>query len=232
MTGLEKGKKLFQQQAYKEAIIELDSFLIKQPDNADALYTRAICYRKIDQFDQSIADLSAILKRLPEEASLLCERGIAHFKNKNIEAAMLDMDKAVELEPNNPFRYSSRAYIRAKTDIEGAMADYEKAIELDPKDEISYNNLGLLQENAGKMKAAKKSFTKSNEILGYDPDKRKEHLESKNESQNTNKELAQSEAIKSEQQESLGQVMLSVFTSKKVRQEYFSFLKSFFKQGA
>lgn len=230
MTGLEKGKALFEKQEFNQAIIELDTFLAQEPNNADALYTRAISYRKIDQFEKSINDLTSILVRLPDEATLLCDRGISHFKNKDIEAAMLDMNKAVELEPENPFRYSSRAYIRAKTDIKGAMADYEKAIELDPKDEISHNNLGLLQENAGRMKAAKKSFTKSNEILGYDPDKRKEDIETKNEPQETKKELTQDEDTKPEEQESLGKIMLSVFTSKKVRQEYFSFLKSKFKK--
>ncbi len=229
MTGLEKGKSLFQQQAYNEAIIELDSFLAQQPNNADALYTRAICYRKIDQFDKSVEDLTTILKRLPEEATLLCERGISHFNNKNIEAAMLDMNKAVELEPENPFRYSSRAYIRAKSDIEGAMADYKKAIELDPKDEISHNNLGLLQENAGKMKAAKRSFTKSNEILGYDPDKRQEKI---SEEERTKEILAENNTPPSTLQPSLGKVMLQVFTSSKTRREYFQFLKSFFKRDA
>lgn len=226
MTGLEKGKALFQQQAYNDAIIELDKYLAQHPSNADALYTRAICYRKIDQFEKSIIDLSTILERLPEEATLLCERGISHFNNKNIEAAMLDMNKAVELEPENPFRYSSRAYIRAKTDIEGAMRDYEKAIELDPKDEISHNNLGLLQENAGKMKAAKRSFNKSNEILGYDPDKRQEKI---SEDERTKQILAEQSSKSPIPESSVGKIMLQVFTSKKIRQEYFNFLKSKFK---
>lgn len=216
MERLQKGKSLFEKQEFNEAITELTAFLNEQTNNADALYTRSMCYRKIEQFEKSIDDLSAILIRLPEEATLLCERGISHFHNKNIEAALTDMGKAVELEPNNPFRYSSRAYIRAKSDINGAMEDYEKAIELDPKDEISLNNLGLLQENAGKMNAAKKSFKKSNEIIGYDPEKR--DLEEREEKIDTD--------LTPENATSLGKIMLSVFTSKKARQEYFNFLKT------
>jgi Flp pilus assembly protein TadD len=214
MNGLEKGKTLFKNQEFKKAIEELNTFLSEQANNADALYTRAICYRKIDEFEKSIEDLSSILLRLPNEPSLLCERGISYFQNKNIEAAMKDMDKAVELDSNNPYRYSSRAYIKANIDIDGAMADYEKAIKLDPKDEISLNNLGLLQENAGKMKAAKKSYQKSNELIGYDPEKRQEIQAKKN-----HEDIAQ---------DSLGKIMLNVFSSKKTRQEYFQFLKSLF----
>jgi len=239
MTGLEKGKALFEKQEFDAAITELNIFLIQQPNNADALYCRAICYRKIEKYDNSVADLTTILTRLPEEATLLCDRGISHFKNKNIDAALKDMDKAVELEPNNPFRYSSRAYIKGKVDIDGAMADYEKAIELDPKDEISYNNLGLLQENAGRMKAAKKNFKKSNKIIGYDPDKRKENLDTEEKKQETLVEAnvpkiqEQKETLKdSHSQESLWKIILSVFTSKKTRQEYFNFLKTFFKRTA
>ena len=238
MTGLEKGKALFEKQKFDAAITELNTFLAQQPNNADALYTRAICYRKIEKYDNSVADLTTILTLLPEEATLLCDRGISHFKNKNIDAALKDMDKAVELEPNNPFRYSSRAYIKGKVDIDGAMADYEKAIELDPKDEISYNNLGLLQENAGRMKAAKKNFKKSNKIIGYDPDKKKENLDTGEKKQeeidtpeNTKLENRVETIDTSTPRNSLRKTMLSVFTSKTIRQEYYNFLKSKFKRA-
>ena len=215
MERLKTGKALFEKQEFEKAIEVLSSFLDDEKDNADALYTRAICYRKIELLDKSIADLSTILIRLPEEATLLCDRGISHFKNKNIEAAMLDMDKAVELEPNNPFRYSSRAYIRANIDIKGAIADYEKTIELDPKDDIAYNNLGLLQENAGKMSSAKNNFKKADKISGYNPEKRVDEIK---------------EDLNEEEENSLGKTALSIFTSKRARKEYFQFIKSLFKK--
>lgn len=224
MTSLEKGKSLFEQQKFDEAIVELTTFLKEQENNADALYTRAMCYRKIEQFENSVLDLNSILERLPEEPTLLCERGISHFLNKDIDAALTDMNLAVTIEPNNPFRYSSRAYIKAETDVNGAIADYEKAIELDPKDEISLNNLGLLQENAGKMNAAKKSFKKSNELIGYDPEKRTEKKEQRVEKIDTD--------LTEENTNSLGKIMLSVFTSKNARQEYFQFIKSAFRKKA
>jgi len=224
MTGLEKGKELFGKQKYKEAIEVLTQHLKEDVGNADALYTRGVSFRKIESYDNSVADFTTILERLPNEPTLLCERGISYFKNKEIEKALEDMDRAVELEPTNPFRYSSRAYIKAKTDIDGAMADYEKAIGLDPKDEISLNNLGLLQENAGKMRAAKRNFKKSNEILGYDPEKKLSNNEK------TNKEEVTIQPNTQIEEDSLGKIMLSVFTSKKMRQDYFNYIKSIFKQ--
>ena len=214
MTDLEKGKSLFEKREYDEAIIVLNQFLEENDNNADALYTRAICYRKIEEFDKSIEDLSTILVRLPNEASLFCERGISYFHKKDIEASMRDMNKAVELEPENPYRYSSRAYIRAKLDVDGAIEDYKKAVELDPKDAIALNNLGLIEENAGRIRSAQKRFKASNEIIGYDPNKRNQKEEPK----------------KIEDQRSIGKIMLDVFSDSSTRKEYFKFVKSMFKK--
>ncbi len=227
MTGLEKGKALFEKQEFEGAIKELTEFLSKNNNNADALYTRAISYRKTDEFEKSIQDFTTILERLPNEPTLLCDRGISHFHNKDIPSAMKDMNKAVEIDPENPYRYSSRAYIRSRSDIEGAMADYEKAIELDPKDEISLNNLGLLHENAGRMKAAKKNYKKANTIIGYDPDKRQEEI-NKTDTTNNNKQVEEPETT--DNNLSLGKAILSVFTTKSVRNEYFQFVKGIFKK--
>ena len=213
MNGLEKGKALFEKQKYEEAIQALNHFLLVQKNNADALYTRAICFRKINDFEKSIADLSTILIRLPDEATLFCDRGISHFHNKNITAAMEDMNKAVELDAMNPFRYSSRAYIRANIDIDGAIKDYKKAIELDPEDAVSYNNLGLLEENLGKMSSAKNSFKIADKIIGYSSEKRY---------------LKEEKII--DQNDSFWKIIFKVFTSKVTRKEYFAYLKSIFKK--
>ena len=214
MNQLEKGKSLFEKKEYNEAIIALNQFLNENENNADALYTRAICYRKVEDFEKSIADFSSMLIRLPNEASLLCERGISYFHNKDIEASMRDMNKAVKLEPENPYRYSSRAYIRAKIDVDGAIEDYRKAVELDPKDAIALNNLGLIEENAGRIRSAQKRFKASNEIIGYDPNKRN----------------LKEEREETEDQRSMGKIMIDVFSDSKTRKEYFKYLKAIFKK--
>lgn len=216
MSKLVEGKALFENQSYQEAIDVLSEFLNTNKGNADALYYRAISYRKIGDFDNSIDDLTAILTRLPEEPSLLCERGITYFNKKDIKNSLLDMDKAVAIEPNNPYRYSSRAYIRANVDVKGAIEDYQKAIELDPKDEISHNNLGLLHENSGKINHAKKHFAEADKISGYKSKKGSNIQENK--SIEPPKEYP-----------SILKTITAIFNSKDVRKEYFIFLKSFFR---
>jgi tetratricopeptide (TPR) repeat protein len=56
MNGLEKGKALFEEEEYYDSIIELSDFLKTNPNNADALYTRAMCYRKTVDYKKSIED--------------------------------------------------------------------------------------------------------------------------------------------------------------------------------
>jgi Flp pilus assembly protein TadD len=76
--------------------------------------------------------------------------------------ALKDMDKAVELEPKNPYRYSSRAYINWHLkNMEQAVADYKMAIELDPDDAVAHNNLGMLEEQMGYQQQAQKRFKKA-----------------------------------------------------------------------
>ena len=214
MSKLEEAKSLFEKQDYEPAIVLLNEFLSTQKENADALYLRGICYRRTGNYKASIDDFTTMLIRLSDEPTLLSERGVSFYHNNEITASLKDMDKAVELEPENPYRYSSRAYIKAKVDVNAAIEDYKKAVELDPEDAIALNNLGLLEENAGKMKSAQKRFEKSNEIIGYDPNKRS----------------LKKEIITPQKQDTLGKVMMDVFTNKTVRNEYFKFLKSFFKK--
>lgn len=216
MSKLEEGKKLFNENKFEEALTCFTQFLSENSNHGDALFFRGLAYRKIGKFHESINDFTALISRLPEVATLYSERGVSYYHLKDYETALIDLNKAVAIEPNNPYRYSSRAYIRAYIDIEGAIADYEKAVELDPKDEIALNNLGLLQENKGNIKEAQKRFKQSNEIIGYNPEKRQAKDESDEEEIETR---------------SLGKLMLDVFTDKKTRNEYFNFLKGFFKKS-
>jgi len=150
---------------------------------------------------------------LPEEPSIYSERGVSYFHNKQIDLALKDMDRAVEFEPSNPYRYSSRAFILAYKDVDAAILDYKKAIELDPKDDIAYNNLGLLEENAGRFKDAQESYKKSNELIGYEPEKRQQQEEP----------IVEKEATKT-----IGNVLKSLFTSAAARKDLWQFVKNIF----
>lgn len=217
MTKLEEWKKLLNESKFSEALILLNQFLSENNNNADALFYRAICYRKLEQYQLSINDFNSIIIRINDDASLYSERAVSYYHLKDYTAAVSDLNKAVELEPNNPYRYSSRAYIRAYIDIDGAIKDYEKAIELDPKDDISYNNLGLLQENLGNIRQAQENFKRNEALL-----------------KTTEKKEPQPPITKTENLEeenlTFWKVIKQLVTSKDTQQEFKHFLKSKFKK--
>src|SRR5690606_31508835 len=81
--------------------------------------------------------------------------------------ALNDLDIAVDIDKENPYRYASRAFIKDKAgDYQGAIADYSKAIYLDPEDAISYNNRGLIEEKLGYVQRSKISFEKADALTG------------------------------------------------------------------
>ncbi|MEL6537579.1 MAG: tetratricopeptide repeat protein, partial [Bacteroidota bacterium] len=110
------------------------------------------------------------IKRLPASANYYSDRGVAHHLLGQYEQALVDFDRGVEMEPDNPFRYASRAFVKAKAgDMQGAMLDYEHALELDPEDAVAHNNLGMLQEQLGYQKKAEHHFKKADALSPLPP---------------------------------------------------------------
>ncbi len=74
-------------------------------------------------------------------------------------------DEGVMLEPDNPYRFSSRAYVKDRMqNYQGAIDDYTRAIELDPEDAISYNNRGMVEEKLGHQQRAQRNFAKADAL--------------------------------------------------------------------
>lgn len=161
------AKELFDKNEFDKSLELIDQILTKEPFHTDGLYHRALIYRKKELYNRSLNDFDQLVNLLPNKAEVYCDRGITKFYLKDKAGSIDDLNKAQELEPNNPYRYSSRAYIKgAFKDTEGAIADYIKTLELNPNDAISYNNLGLLEEQLGRMKSAKSRFKTADRLNG------------------------------------------------------------------
>ncbi len=107
-----------------------------------------------------------LIAQYPDAAEYYVERGVCKF-NLRFKHAIQDFDQAIEMEPDNAYFYSCRAYIRDKTgDTEGSVADYTKALELDPEDAITLNNLGLAEQKLGFTARARERFKYSDDLMG------------------------------------------------------------------
>ena len=135
------------------------------------------------------------------------------------EDSLIDMNKAVDLEPNYSYRYSSRAYIKASLGMtEDAILDYKKCTELDPEDAISWNNMGLLEDQLGWNKKAGKTFKKADSLEKVLKDK-DITLEKKSKLPEPKPEIPTSKK----------RIIKEVFTKKETFKEFVKFVRTGFK---
>lgn len=169
--------------------------------------------------DKALELFSKALELDPQGKSALYERGVLYTNLKQLDLALFDFNKLIEIEDDNPFYYACRAFVKTGLkDIKGAMIDYQVTIKLDPEDAVAYNNLGLLQEQSNYKSEAEDSFEKSNNIIGYSP----------NRYDNRKEEILENEPTP-EIVLSKSEIAKSVFTKKSVLKEFFSFIKNGFK---
>ena len=110
---------------------------------------------------------AALREEGPDDGNLIHDHAVCIFQLGRKKEALQELDRAAALEPDNPYRYSSRAWMRAAMkDVDGAIADYRKALDLDPDDAIALNNLGLLEEQYGMRKSAQERFRRADTLMG------------------------------------------------------------------
>jgi tetratricopeptide (TPR) repeat protein len=164
----------------------------------------------------------------------MSDRGVVlHLLGRN-EEALTELDRAANLDPKNPYRYSSRAYLKDRIgDFLGAIADYEKAIELDPEDAVAFNNLGLVEEKMGRMEKAKDYFEKADSLSGYPPKKEAEVPSSVTPNQTEIPKPTRATTQVSKPKLTAGhflEVVQGIFTKSEVRKEFISYIKGVFSK--
>jgi tetratricopeptide (TPR) repeat protein len=183
-------------------------------------------YKQRD-FEGAVLAFTLALESDPGNPEILYQRGMAYFHLGKKSLALMDMDMAVEMQPNYSFRYASRAFMRdAFGDVMGAISDYQKAISLDPEDAIAHNNLGILEEKMGRHQISQVHFQRADILVGRDSSQ----LPNSHSSQGTtiNYSVETTSPIAKEEAESTGfwTTFFRVFTDKNVFLEWWDFLKS------
>lgn len=170
------------------------------------------------KYDEAFRFTNSLIAKDANNPDYLGLSAVAKFYIKDM-TCLADLDKAISLEPDNAYRYSSRAYILdALGDTAGAVNDYLKAIELDPSDLVALNNLGILEEKLGRKQQAESRFNASDELLGLEKKEGRYHFPEKNLQSQLNELKGNSR----------WSVMKNVFTSRKGLEDFFRFISSKF----
>lgn len=123
---------------------ENDLSAYQQVDSTLALayWQRAVCLSMTEDFDKSTGTKS-------------------QFKDLRV---LGDLDKAISLDPGNPYLYYNRGNIHAKRkDYDKAISDYDKAIAIDANIAEAYYNRGLTHIFAGKKELGIQDLSKAGE---------------------------------------------------------------------
>lgn len=114
------------------------------------------------------ADIEKALSINPNSLNgYILRASIAIDQRRDYANALLDMDRAVKLEPKLAGLYINRAYLRySLDDYFGAMADYDYALQLEPSNTMALFNRSLLEMEVGDNDKALRDLTK---VLQLEP---------------------------------------------------------------
>lgn len=134
-------------QNYADAVRDLTAYIQTDSTSSLAYWQRAVCQARINEYDAS--------------------RG-ADVRLKTV-GAISDLDKAIELNPNNAYLYFNRGNLHASNkDYARAIEEYDKAIKIDPKLAEAYYNRGIANINLGKEDIGISDLSKAGELGLYD----------------------------------------------------------------
>jgi tetratricopeptide (TPR) repeat protein len=162
----------------KGALTDYNIFLNSKPENAEALFSRAVIRFQQDQFDLARQDFLKLLKLPPGETNTVYFRqdrfgggtdkiftsqsggkatlynyiGLIDMKNKKYKDAIASLDSAIHLEAKEPNYFVNRGMAWAKLrDTTAAIADYQHALTIDPNHTLATHNLAIIKRARGEI---------------------------------------------------------------------------------
>ena len=189
---------------------------------------------KNEEIEKAISLYGEALMDSPNDCDIIADRGVAYLHAKDEKNCFIDLNRAIELQPNYSYRYACRAYAKKNFgDIDGAILDYEKAVKLDPDDAIAQNNLGMLLEEKGYQKEAEEKFKRADTLSAMEDNLFGviENLESKATNKNQIDSLEEKNTTVQTDEKELNSTeeLKKVFTSKKQFKEFIAFIKNGFR---
>jgi tetratricopeptide (TPR) repeat protein len=155
---------LVAQGKYRDAANRLD-MLARGKDVPDSRFRAALfdqagnAWMLAGDGARAIASLSSVLALTGGDADIFADLARAQALRKNWREVDMDLDAALQLDPNRPgvlvLRASAR---RALGRLKEAWADLEQALKLQPGDANALVERGLLRKQIGDMGGAKRDF--------------------------------------------------------------------------
>lgn len=128
---------------------------------AEHFLKRAMSHSKNKNYEKALAELDKALEVL-STARAHRMRGAVHLRLGNRLLALADFSACIDLEPDEPTHYVTRALIyQVEGRDERAIADYTAAIDLKPDTGKWHSNRGMSYMRLGRLDEAEEDFNRA-----------------------------------------------------------------------
>ncbi|KAL2633141.1 hypothetical protein R1flu_004620 [Riccia fluitans] len=144
---------------FPEAIERLLRLLEKDIDPS----VQAVAARTLTQIDARTNN-----RLILSSAEAYRSRAVINIEMENYKQALTDLDRAHTLQPENPYTFSWRRFVRVMLkEYAGSLQDANKAIELQPHKQFHWQERGILKGMMGDLEGALEDLTRG---LQLNPD--------------------------------------------------------------
>jgi len=167
---IKQGEAKYKSGDYNSALIAYDKAIALNDTVADAYYQRASTKSHLKDYEGALEDFSRVINLDSAHVFAYYFRGNLKYRlGFERDSSLLDLNRAIELAPDNSLLYAKRAEVKSNThDLEAgkinyddAIADLDKAIELDPNNSDFYRQRGFNQSQKGSNLTAAEDFDKA-----------------------------------------------------------------------
>lgn len=97
-----RGQAALASEHASQALEDFEAILKLDPDDAQALFTRAIAYRQMKQFEKSLADFDRLIEQNHQPAEkVYFQRSLTYYLMGNKQKTLSDLQMANKLAPND-----------------------------------------------------------------------------------------------------------------------------------
>lgn len=145
---LDFAKQQIEQKFYLPAVSTINSYLTTNPNDKDALYWKAFCFFKINNFLAAEENYAKVLKLDKKYAAAYTDMANMYVKQKKFNEAIPYFNSAIILNDTLTDLLNSRGMCYYYADkFELAIKDFKRVIKMDPNNYIAYNNMGSANYN-------------------------------------------------------------------------------------
>lgn len=128
---INKGINHLEDMNYRGALIDFNSEIMLNPDNASAFNYRGVTKAKLGDFDGAIMDYNTSINLEPNSIEALNNRGIAKARTGDLDGSISDFDIAISIDPLNGNSYFNHGMAMDMiSNITSACSDWEKSYNL------------------------------------------------------------------------------------------------------